>query len=506
MAHPAGASPDQLNRREKLRLVAELALGDPFEFSRLVVRRPLYPHQMEAVRGIVPHIYSGIRTPQFTVMMARQGGKNEMSAQLEGWLLNRHRKTGGQIVKSAPTFKPQIVTSKTRLEEILNNWWNAKEYKTSFGYMVTLGKAKVLFFSTDPQANVVGATASLLMEVDEAQDVDQVVFDKNFAPMRATRNSAIVYYGTAWTSDTLLAQMKDENRALEKSDGIRRHYEYNWEAIAANNPRYQAFVEGQIAKMGEDHPIVKTQYRLLEIDAEGALFPPEQLGMMQGNHLRERFPSGRGRGFKYVAGVDIAGTSEQKDEDILRRTQPRKDSTVITIARLDWSTSNDLLPYPRLQIVDHYWWTGRGHAQQLGEMLQILDTVWHCDTIVSDAGGVGAGITNLLQEHLGGRVIPYHPNPTTKSEIGFELLAAVNTNRIKMYSELEMSPEAKEFWFEMEEADYEMHGMQKMRFFVPEEVGHDDFLSSLSLCAWAGRFVSRGVDTESVELFARGRR
>ena len=53
-----------------------------------------------------------------------------------------------------------------------------------------------MFLSAHEQSNVVGATADLLLEVDEAQDVDEEKFAKEFLPMAAAQNATIVLYGT----------------------------------------------------------------------------------------------------------------------------------------------------------------------------------------------------------------------------------------------------------------------------------------------------------------------
>ena len=44
-----------------------------------------------------------------------------------------------------------------------------------------------------------GATASLLLEVDEAQDVAINKFDKDIDPMADSSNATRIFWGTAWT-------------------------------------------------------------------------------------------------------------------------------------------------------------------------------------------------------------------------------------------------------------------------------------------------------------------
>src|SRR5690349_20782679 len=93
-------------------------LSDIQPFSAAVLGRPLRQYQVDVARAILRSIEDQAgRT--FTVMMPRQSGKNETSAQLEAFLLTRHQKVGGSIVKAAPTFTPQIINSIKRLTGLL---------------------------------------------------------------------------------------------------------------------------------------------------------------------------------------------------------------------------------------------------------------------------------------------------------------------------------------------------------------------------------------------------
>ena len=65
------------------------------------------------------------------------------------------------------------------------------------------------FFSGENTAKVVGATADLLLKVDEAQDIDPAKFDKEFDPMTASTNATRVFWGTAWTWQTLLPRQME---------------------------------------------------------------------------------------------------------------------------------------------------------------------------------------------------------------------------------------------------------------------------------------------------------
>src|SRR5207248_6737835 len=116
--------------------------------------------QLQAARAVARSV-AARQGRVFTVMMARQMGKNELSAQLEAYLLYLHAVSGGSIIKAAPTFKPQLVNSKLRLEEILARLPRQAPWRGRFGYIIELGAATAHFLSADAESSVVGAPARL---------------------------------------------------------------------------------------------------------------------------------------------------------------------------------------------------------------------------------------------------------------------------------------------------------------------------------------------------------
>jgi hypothetical protein len=283
-----------------------VAVHDVARLSAAVAGRPLRPYQAAAARAIVRSVLRR-EGRTFTVMMARQMGKNELSAHVEAFLLYAHRLAGGTIVKAAPTFKPQLINSKMRLERVLSHLPGElpRAVQSRFGYIIQMGEAAVHFLSAEESSNVVGATADLLLEIDEAQDVSEEKYLKDFRPMASTANTTAVLYGTAWSDDTMLARQ----RAANLRDDPGAHFEFPWTVLADLSPDYRAFVEGERRRLGDDHPIVKTQYRLETVDGAGRLFNAEQLELLKGSHPRVAGPD-EGSGFLYVAGVDVAGGSE----------------------------------------------------------------------------------------------------------------------------------------------------------------------------------------------------
>jgi hypothetical protein len=96
--------------------------------------------------------------------------------------------------------------------------------------------------------------------------------------------------GSAWTADTLLERARRENLRLEAADGVRRDFRYPWDAVAAHNPDYRAYVAAEMARMGPEHPLIRTQYLLDPIESGGRFLSETQLAQLRGDHFRLTSP------------------------------------------------------------------------------------------------------------------------------------------------------------------------------------------------------------------------
>ena len=438
--------------------------------------RQLRPYQREVALAILNSVF-GRKGLTFSVEIARQGGKNELSAQLELLLLTLYMMEPRNLIKCSPTFKPQTVISVMRLKDRLNDAGFDGIWTAELGYIVRLGNARAIFLSADESANVVGNTAHILLEIDESQDVSKDKYTKEFKPMGATTNVTTVHYGTTWDDSTLLEEVKETNLELERQDGIKRHFRYDWEEVARHNPDYLAYVEAEKERLGENHPLFLTQYRLLPIHGGGGYLSAQQRAQLEGEHARKHQSE---PGHVYVAGIDLAGETEDAEGASLRALKPHRDSTVVTIGELDFSICNEIIKQPRINVVEHYWWTGKKHTELYAQLVDILKNIWHCRRVVVDATGVGEPVSSFLRKALGSRVSPFTFTQRSKSELGFSLLAAVNSGRLKVYKG-DGSEECQEFWQELEKAKSQYRASQTMNFYVDPAQGHDDFLMSLAL-------------------------
>ena len=175
-------------------------------------------------------------------------------------------------------------------------------------------------------------------------------------------------YGTTWDDSTLLEEVKQTNLELERRDGIKRHFRYDWQEVAKYNPDYLAYVEAERERLGENHPLFLSQYRLLPIHGGGGYLSPQQRVQLSGEHVRKHQPD---RSKVYVAGIDLAGEAEEEEGAHLRALKPRQDSTVVTIGELDFTISDDVQKQPRVKVVEHYWWTGRKHNALYPQLVDI---------------------------------------------------------------------------------------------------------------------------------------
>jgi len=455
----------------------------------------LRPYQREVALAILNSVF-GRKGLTFSVEIARQGGKNELSAQLELLLLTLYMAEPQNLIKCSPTFKPQTVISMMRLKDRLNDAGFNGIWVAELGYIIRLGNARAVFLSADESANVVGNTAHILLEIDESQDVSKEKYTKEFKPMGATTNVTTVHYGTTWDDSTLLEEVKQSNLELERRDGVKRHFRYDWQEVAKYNSDYLAYVEAERERLGENHPLFLTQYCLLLIHGGGGYLSPQQRAQLQGEHVRKHQPD---RSKVYVAGIDLAGEAEAEEGAILRALKPRQDSTVVTIGELDFSIGDDAQKQSKVRVVEHYWWTGRKHAELYPQLIDVLKNVWHCRKVVVDATGVGQPVSSFLRQSLGSRVSPLTFTQRSKSELGFTLLAAINSGRLKMYAG-DGSAEYQEFWFEMEKAKSQYRPSQTMNFYVDPAQGHDDFLMSLALLVEAAKQYSPRGARGSPEL------
>ncbi len=469
-------------------------LRDVVLFTSTTNNLKLRRYQEAVARAVIHSVVHG-EGLSFVVIFPRQSGKNELQAQLQSYLLTLFSGQNAEMVQVSPTWRPQTENAMYRLERVLSGNLIVKDrWEKHNGHIYQVGKARLIFLSGSPTANIVGATANLLLSIDEAQDITIDKFDKDIAPMAASTNATRVFWGTAWTSNTLLAREEKAARAQQEKDGVQRVWKLTCDHVAAEVPPYGAFVADQISKLGRNHPMVRTQYFSEEIDAEGGLFPPERLALLYGIHPPQISPE---PGQTYVMALDLAGEDENA-QDIDNLANPGRDATALTIARVNLDTLNDPgLLLPSYEIVYRQTWVGIKHTDLYGSILSLAAT-WQVKHLVCDATGVGAGLTSFLARRFGPKVIPFVFNSRTKSDLGWKFLGMVDTGRLKTYApdpttHSKLNKLHDLFFLQLQNTQYEIvpGPDKKIKWAVPEgardmasgELIHDDLVLSAALLA-----------------------
>lgn len=445
-------------------------------------------YQSPAVDSIIDSVINH-KGMSFVIMFPRQTGKNEIQGQLEAYLLFRFSQIGGSIIKISPTWKPQSINAKQRLKrimtenEICRTFWKPAE-----GYQFLMDRAKISFLSGEKNSNIVGATADLLLEVDEAQDVDITKYDREIAPMAASTNATRAFFGTAWTSDTLLARERRLCEALEAQDGIQRVFRLTCEDIFSEVPAYRSFVNEQIIKLGRNHPTIKTQYFSEEIDAESQFIKDAEI-LMAGDHLRTEEPE---IGGIYAMMIDVAGGEEENKAGIKLETDEsqKRDATAITICQIDLSTLSTVKHAPTWRVCCRYNWTGIPYEMQYARIEGLINK-WAPAAVCCDGTGIGAGMAAMIRPLIGDdRFINFVFSLTSKSKIGWEWMAMIQTGRWKEYKTGDALQ--RRFFEQIKYCKYEVvpGPGNLIRFAVPDgtrnELGeyiHDDLIMSAAMAA-----------------------
>lgn len=483
---------------------------DVGEWSRRAVGLPLYPYQIGWANHCLAAMAAGEITT-VTIEMPRQSGKNETSAQMEVLALARFGKQGGAIVKTAPTFKPQIVNSKERFgqrADMVTERIKWLKFKPSMGYKYKCGRASIDFLSADPKASVVGATASLAMEVDEAQDVDKAKFDKDFSPMRASKGAPIIAYGTTWTDDTLLERFKADVLEGRSRGKVIRVLP---DVVARDNPAYGDFVDSEVRRLGREHPFVKTQYFLEALKSAGRMLSAQQLELMIGNHPRQDRREGEAQ---IVAGLDFAGADEELDDLVSLANASARDSVGLTIGSVTWVRLAEGLLIPHVRTLNRFEWVNMPPLSLHNTLYEILHNRYRVDLVFCDATGIGATGTAMLKkaldrpgrERVEGKTFDSAWN--TQTDLAFSYIATINNGHLQDYQprgddgqmfdpvavagqESPPTDRHRHIWWQRGHARLEAKPAKRVRMYVPSSEGHDDMLLSDALMVMAAANVGQ---------------
>lgn len=485
-------------------------------FSALVVQVGLRQYQAGPADAVIDSCLHQ-RGLEFLWVFPRQSGKDEAVAQLVAFLLTLFQRTEAGIVHVYPTGQ-QTSTGVQRLERRLDNLWTeGRWWQKSKPTRRGLGHAECAFFSGHPAAKAEGATANLLLIVNEAQDQDEQVIERRFTPMRASTNATALFVGTVRTTSDYLWRVKQRLEKLETADGIQRVFMVSPEQVGAENPHYAAFVESQVRSKGRNHPSVRTELFNEPVDTAAGLFPERRRALMRGRHRRQRCPATEGSGEIYLALVDVGGQDEGATSAFAELSNPHRDYTVCTMVRIVRALDGAARLGPSYEVVDVAAWQGTRHFQDAPGQPSLFNSLlaylrlWEPVAVICDATGVGQGIADALTTGYRRQVFHFDFSGGRKARLGNDFLAVVETGRFQYFHDPEAFEYGSDEWFfflQCEHCGYELAPgtpiERGLRWGVSETAKvqipgsgemllvHDDRLLSAALVAEADRLIREG--------------
>ena len=161
-----------------------------------------------------------------------------------------------------------------------------------------------------------------------------------------------------------------------------------------------------------------------------------------------------------------------------------RDYNVLTIGRVTPPQPDQKHLLPDTYITTIYAWQGTGHDALYAEIADILKT-WQINHIAVDATAIGEAAAILLARALGEhRVTAYRFTQQSKSHLGYQLQAAANTARLHLWAP-DGTPEHNEATRQLTLCRAEYRPNKTVTWQVDPSDGHDDYISSIALCAEA---------------------
>ena len=292
---------------------------------------------------------------------------------------------------------------------------------------ITYGNTSVRCLSASPNAAIVGATAELLLEVDEAQMVAAEKYDREAAPMAAANNAVQVFWGTAWDDQTLLARETRLAQKEEELDGRKHVFTTTAIEVGKEVPEYESFVRSQIELLGREHPAIRTQFFCEEITDLTSMFTEERMNKMKGDHDPLYRPE---KDKCYVFLIDVAGSDEVQAKD--KRAHgfsDRRDATVVTICEV-------ILPDGKKYDAKNFVWKVVNRRLFRNVPSDLLEKeicgdidMWKPRRIFIDHSGLGAMLSDILVTKYKTRVCPIDITAANKTKMAWDFLAMVDTGR-----------------------------------------------------------------------------
>ena len=512
-------TPNYILTRNELLDIAEKC----FQFCLESTGVELYPYQEEFARRICQSIILE-DGEEITALFARQSGKTEsvsvvvvgLSVILPTLARTEGLKEDDRINKYKGGLWTGIFAPNYELAGVMHSRMSTRMSSDSMMRVLEdpdlgielQGGRKVLRLpngsyvdanSAGPQANIEGKTYHLII-CEETQDISNYKIRKSIHPMGASTNATMIKIGTPNQQKNEFFDACDRNRKKTATlgvDDLPTHFQYDYEYPARYNPRYSAYIEREIERLGYDSDEFRMSYRLHWMLERGHFIAPEifdECGVKKTHNLKAK-KKGKRISFKLnenhyyndktcdnmIASVDIGRSN---------------DSTVVTVAKVWWDNPIMFAGEDRYHthIVNWLEIEGDDHETQYPQILQFLSN-YNIGSIIVDATGRGDPIFDRLKADLYAEditVVPFIFSQRSKHEGYTILYQEIKTQRLT-YPAGEFARKNKR-WQRFVRQMYELQKDWKGKYMDVKaptggkrggrSEGHDDYSDSLMLLCY----------------------
>lgn len=407
----------------------------------------LTSYQTHIARAILGSVLKE-RGETFTVELAKGAGLRELSAQLELLLLTLSIHAGIRLAKVMPQHDPSHAR---RLVERIGEGASTDRWAPR-GRTVRLGRAEQRFVAPNELASLTGALS--LIEVTDAETLDDHVFDSVILPKAQASGATLVLYGRPRNGRSWFERAAERNRTAE-AGGTPRHFRVDSTRATAELPHYADTIEAARARLSADHPDFVRAYELRAVHALAPLLSERQREVATGAHHRQHAAS---PGARYAASVVVSHLHAAPRDTAMPVMLNSAATAVVTITAV----------YPRgtAKVVEHRWLEARDSVRLAWDVAKVLRGTWHCEQVgVSvDEGPGAAEFTHLLDQAIGhGRVAMLRALDGAQLSA---LVAALGTGALSVYA-TDGSVERRALAHEMREARVDWSGADAPRIHLP---------------------------------------
>lgn len=486
-----------------------------FQFCEAYSGVKFFPYQVQFSKRLIRSVLEN-DGDEITGLQSRQSGKSEVISTTTGGmaiilpiLANMPMFAGDKRLEGfkdgmligifAPALHQAQITfsrMKTRMhsknaEAVMNDPEINVFFDTNNGQNISLSNGSIITsMSASEGSNIEGKSYHLII-VDEAQDVGNFKYSKSISPMGAFYNATKVLIGTPSTSKGFFYQSIERNkRNYDNGTGRRNHFEYNWQVVVKYNPKYDKYIQGEIARLGEDSDEFQMSYNLKWVLERGMFIDPVKFELLAD---LDRGLTHFDHENTHVVGIDLGKAS---------------DSTVVTILEVDYTTPALVEASKDTSVPDYY-----AYSKKIKNWVEILGDDWEAQyymimdilknynvqRVVIDATGVGSPIADRLTANLSCEVIPYVLGTSSKSDLYKHYDGEIKSQRITYPSDTltQESREYKKFVKQHLDLNKSYSGQYMVVSHPPERGAHDDYPDSTALAVWGAR--SNGVSKPVME-------